>query len=205
MDLFSNETIAHQLDKLERILNVNATPINLIEKAALGMLCDKVQHIWSRSGEPLNAAPSPALQDALSLFAQHTWQRWREDAILSECISDSTEAFHQGDGEYHWDIDLHRQYPELSLIKYWSASVSASYATPLVDQATLWCKHLYLTQSMLLAQQQKILNPHCLIGYGEKQVILIDMIRRQVVVASDAPFNTFRLYGLTFYYVAYPK
>lgn len=204
MDKVGIKSLEQQILKLEKILKLDADNIPLIEKMAFGLLCEEIQAIWWRSEESFNAMPSPLLQDEISLYAQHTWQGWRNDPQLLNHLSDSIKVYHRSGLLYQWDLDLHLQYPDLSLIKYWLASVSCCCRAPTINQADLWYKHLRLTQSLLIAQQQQALNPGCLVGYAEQNIIIISLEKRECAIISHQAFPTYQSSGITYFHYPYP-
>lgn len=204
MDKLQLTTLKQQISKLEKRLSVDSRNINLIDKVALGLLNEEVQAIWWKSEVPFSAQPSPLLQDELSLYAQHTWQRWRDNPSLLEALSESIKIYHQHEIEYQWDLTLHQEYPELSLLKFWLASVNLIYKQRNMSQTDLWFKHLKLTHSLLLAQHQQALNPNCLVGYAENRVVIVDLERRKCAIVSKDAFSTFQSSGMTFMHYPYP-
>lgn len=197
-------TLQQQLSKLEKLLNVDSPNINLIDKVALGLLSADVQTIWWRSNEPFKDSPSPLLQDDLSLYAQHTWQRWRREPALLQHLSDSIKTYQNVELLYQCDLNLHLKYPELSLIKYWLASVSCCCRDVFTDQEELWYKHLRLTQSLLLAQRQQAFNPDCIVGYAEHNIVIVNLEKRESVIVCHEYFQTFQCSEMTFIYYPYP-
>lgn len=154
MDKQQLTTLEQQISKLKMRLSVDSPNINLIDKIALGLLNEEVQAIWWISEVPFSTYPTPLLQDEMSLYAQHTWQVWRNNPSLWKPLSDSIKIYHQPEITYQWDLKLHLENPELSLVKFWLASVNCCCKSHEINQGNLWFKRLKLTQSLLLTQYQ---------------------------------------------------
>lgn len=204
MDKQQLTTLEQQISKLKMRLSVDSPNINLIDKIAWGLLNEEVQAIWWISEVPFSTYPTPLLQDEMSLYAQHTWQVWRNNPSLWKPLSESIKIYHHHEIEYQWDLKLHQEYPELSLIKFWLASVNCCCRKTAISQPNIWYKHLLLTQSLLIAQHQQALNPSCLVGYAENRVVIVDLERRQCVIVSKDAFSTFQSSGMTFIHYPYP-
>ena len=204
MDKVQLTTLKQQISKLKERLNIDASDINLIDKISLGLLNVDIQAIWWGSEGSFLNNPNPLLQDELSIYAQRTWQRWRTQPPMLALLFDSINIYHHPEVTYQWDLKLHQQYPELSLVKYWLASVNVTHREVHTNQADLWFKHLKLTHSLLLAQHQQTLNPGCLVGYAENRVVIVDLEKRKCVIASQDAFATFQSSGITFIHYPYP-
>lgn len=194
-----------QWDKLNTLLDFQHAHDNTLIIMALGGLSQDVQRIWWQSEAPFDLHPSALLQDSLSLYAQRSWQQYRNDTALFHALNDHVTACFSSQSHYYFDLELHHRYPDLPLIKFWLASASCCCREYPVNQGDLWLQHLRLTQAMSLAMEQQSYSPDRLVGYGEQLVIIMDVETRWIVICSDKAFFPFKALGCQFWHCWYPS
>ncbi|MFL0976429.1 hypothetical protein ACJO1P_12600 [Vibrio parahaemolyticus] len=151
-------------EKPEHFLN-SLTQHQQIAAFALGGQNPKVYVHLKAAGIP----QALAHQQAIERLASHFYQTLRYKSDCQRALDRHHALVVDNLPIMCEDVTLHLKYPELPLVKYYSA---IQYANNQVDIVEIWERHFRLSRALCFAIHHKLIEPRAQIGYAHDMVLV---------------------------------